>query len=93
MNDRTMTSEHLQCEWPAWVDAHRYELGPAPDERDADYLRAVEAERDRISMLEYGDFDDEDVAEFEAWLDSLEPSVGELELRDLTGGPFLGHDA
>lgn len=67
------------------------ETKATPDGSDLDYLRSAEEEWDLVADLDAtgGEWDEDDVVEFEAWLDSIQPSIEECEWRDCG----FGHSA
>lgn len=75
------------------IDAIRLIL----DQAEEQFFRAIRLEQSEIDEIneecEFGDlFDEFDVEALHAWLDSLEPTIDELNSRDLTDYGF-GHDA
>lgn len=78
-------------QWCAWVDDWRWEPTIEPDETELEMVRtAIEEE---VAILDQ-EFEESgmDTEEFHRWLDSLEPTIGELEARDMSDCGF-GHQA
>jgi hypothetical protein len=81
--------------WPLWTDDWRWEPTEMTvlAEQEAAALSAM-AEADLVAetIAEYEAEEEFDQAEYEAFLDSLAPSPGKLELRDISDCG-LGHQA
>lgn len=64
------------------------------DEIEAELVEAIRIENEAIeAAIADGEFEEwVDIEEFHEWLDSIEPTLGELEARDMTDYGF-GHNA